>query len=628
MIAVGIVAAGLIKSCKIGANYEVYIFAAGALVYILGEIAVNASYKDIKDKTIQYNENGNLTNEQEKALKDLKKSYEDIKNITQIKQMLQLAAMAAFLGAAGIATYKWIKEKAALKACLAAVNADLLAIKACAANSSCNGSCNTTTCETYLASLNKQETLIEVTKEAPSPSIEGYSQVQIQVGAIESSYHTSCTACPYGGKQVQTVCFSKHLQDVANAVACNPVDVTQQRLPFAPSFLTTFFGEKEKAPPKINAQFFDRLFSVIIPKAYADGMGAMLGIGAAGLGILAGLIITKKFWTDKLIPFPNRRAILFAAVGALAGMTALLTSNIKKKAQDNIDKIDKILNQYANYDNASTTTDGGNISGGMGVTQSGQNVYGKGVNFANGQKLDCMATTSSGACANYNDLINNAKKEADENDKTPIEGLSIDPSLISATNALGDGINGVQGNSKISGETLGKFAQVAASQGAARAYLDNVRKKLNEVLKDNGEDEIDFAQQEQQAIKEMQDDVIQKLRENGTDLSAEIAKGNLGPAYQQELKDAKQSDAKVQTLAMPLNSSLNKKKKSSRVRDLPSGVYQGGELTPTAAVKINGEDEEAAINSVDGPSLWEILMHRYHNFWPRFLPQKDSPTKK
>ncbi|MBP5297037.1 MAG: hypothetical protein J6Y94_06870, partial [Bacteriovoracaceae bacterium] len=103
MIALGIVAAGLVKSCKIGPNYEVYIFAGGALVYILGEIAVNASYKDIKDNTIQYNDSGKLTNAQEQALKDLKKSYEDIKNITQIKQMLQLAAAAAFLTAAGIA---------------------------------------------------------------------------------------------------------------------------------------------------------------------------------------------------------------------------------------------------------------------------------------------------------------------------------------------------------------------------------------------------------------------------------------------------------------------------------------------------------------------------------------------
>jgi hypothetical protein len=386
-------------------------------------------------------------------------------------------------------------------------------------------------------------------------------------------------------------------------------------------------GFKDKTPPQINPQIFDQIFSVFIPKAYADGMGAMLGIGAAGLGILAGLIITKKFWVDKLIPFPNRRAILFAAFGALAATTALLTSNIKKKAQSNIDKINKILNQYANYDNSSTTDGGTDITSGMTVSRSGQNIYGKGVNFANGQKLDCLATTSSGACANYNDLINNAKKEADENDKTEVEGLSIDPSLITATNTLADGINGVQGSDKISGETLGKFAQAAANQGAARSFLDNVRQKLNRILKDNGEDEIDFAQQEQQTVKEMQDDVVQKLKEGGIDLSSEVAKGNLGPAYQQELKDAKQSDTKVQTLAAPLSTS-SKKKKSYTVRDLPAGVYQGGDMTPVAKDKVNGEDEEAAINSVDGPSLWEILKHRYHNFWPRFLPQKNSPSKK
>ena len=639
MIAVGIVAAGLIKACGIKANYEVYIFAGGALVYILGEIAVNASYKDIKDKTIEYNESGKLSNEQEKALKDLKKSYEDIKNISQIKQMLQLAAGAAFLTAAGIATYKWIKEKAALKACEGAIITDIAKVSKCNVKTPPSGldcgACTletgtTTACLSALKISATEETKVEIEIEnhtLSKGSLPDVATIKSLLTSIEVAKNHSCDSCTLQTIKDKTVCTNKHLQTIANSVACNPADITAQKPSFYDSLLAKL-GIKEKTPPKINSQIFDKLLSAFIPPAHADGMGAMLGIGAAGMGILAGLIITKKFWVDKLVPFPNRRAILFGACGALAATTALLTSNIKKKAQSNIDKINKILDQYGAYDNA-TTTDDTTITSDVAFTRNGKNVYGKGVKFANGQKLDCLATTGSGACANYNDLINNSKKESDASDTTEVEGLSIDPSLMTATNALGDGVNGVQGQDKISGETLGKFAQVAASQGAARSFLDNVRKKLNAFLKDNDEDEIDFAQQEQQTIKEMQEGVAQQFSQNGGDPASAVGNGALGPAYQQELKDAKQSDAKIQNVSIPFSSSSSSKKKSYQVRDLPSGVHDGSALGETDThPELEGADN--SINSIDGPSLWELLMHRYHAFWPRFMPLKKeaAPSKK
>ena len=636
MIALGIVAAGLVKSCKIGANYEVYIYAAGALTYILGEIAVNASYKDIKDKTIQYNDNGKLTNEQEKALKDLKKSYEDIKDITQIKQMLQLAAAAAFLVATGIATIKWIKEKASLKACLAAIELDEAKLLPITTGSQQYAEpCDKAAADTCSLNLKKETTnelLIEALKAKDTePSIAAAAQVKAITTKSEAESKSSCTSCIEFVNLSDKSCTQKHIEDIANSVACTPVTVaakTNQPGNIYDSFLTKL-GLKEKTPPRVNSQFFDQLFAVLLPKAYADSMGAMLGIGAAGLGILAGLIIPKSFWVDKLIPFPNRRAIVFAASAALAGATALLTNNIKKKAQSNIDKIDKILQQYANYDNASTTS-GGSISSGMGVTRNGKDVYGAGVKIGNGQKFDCMASTNSGACANYNDLINNSIKEGGEINDGAIEGLSIDPAIMSATNALGEAVNGVQGNSKISGETLGKFAQVAASQGAARTYLDNVRKKLNDVLKANGEEPLDFAALDQQTVQEMKNNTAQELQKNGINLADEVQKGNLGPAYQQELKDAKNVEEKVTPLTASLSSSskTNKRKTKSRVRDLVTGVNQGQALAPTSNAQ-EYEEGDATINEVNGPSLWEILMHRYRSFWPKFFNRATPvPTDK
>ncbi|MBP5296118.1 MAG: hypothetical protein J6Y94_02165, partial [Bacteriovoracaceae bacterium] len=265
---------------------------------------------------------------------------------------------------------------------------------------------------------------------------------------------------------------------------------------------------------------------------------------------------------------------------------------------------------------APATTDGDVINSGVGVTRSGNNVYGSAVNLGAGSKIDCMSTTSSGACANYNDLIANAQKESEANDSGEVEGISIDPAIMSATNALGDGINGVQGNSKISGETLGKFAQVAASQGAARSFLDNVRQKLNSVLKDNGEEEIDFAKQEQQAVKEMQDNVSKELQSRGVDLPSEVGKGTFGPSYQQELKDAKPSTAPVTAMAGSYHPKTNVTKNSKRkVRDLVTGVHDGSALKDNTKVDdLNMGD--TSINDEDGPSLFEILQHRHRQYWP------------
>ena len=635
MIALGIVAAGLVKSCKIGPNYEVYIYAAGALTYILGEIAVNASYKDIKDKTIQYNDNGKLTNEQEKALKDLKKSYEDIKDITQIKQMLQLAAAAAFLAATGIATFKWIKENAAMSKCLGGIAKDLTAISKCSGtdiDASCGACAGTAAagCMAALKTATDDELLILLLKQesATDTSATSCAKADALITKSETKIATTCENCLQKIAFTTASCKPKHIEDIADSVACNPADITYHKPAIYDSWLAAL-GIKKKTPPRINPQFFDQLFSVLLPKAYADGMGAMLGIGATGLGILAGLIITKKFWVDKLISFPNRRAMVFGASALLATTTALLTSNIKKKAQSNIDKIDKILQQYANYNNASTTS-GGSISSGMGVTRNGKDVYGAGVKIGNGQKFDCMASTSSGACANYNDLINNSIKEGGDINDGAIEGLSIDPAIMSATNALGEAVNGVQGNSKISGETLGKFAQVAASQGAARTYLDNVRKKLNDVLKANGEEPLDFAALDQQTVQDMKNNTAQELQKNGINLADEVQKGNLGPAYQQELKDAKNVEEKVTPLTASLSSSskTNKRKTKSRVRDLVTGVNQGQALAPTSNAQ-EYEEGDATINEVNGPSLWEILMHRYRSFWQKFFNRATPvPTDK
>ncbi|MBP5296908.1 MAG: hypothetical protein J6Y94_06205, partial [Bacteriovoracaceae bacterium] len=270
MLVLAVAATSMVVTCKIGANIDVYLFAASALAYIMGEIAVNMSYKKINTNAIEYNENGDLTDKQYKSLVALRDSYKDVKGSAETKRTLQLAAGAGMLAASGIAAIDYaigIVQHAECKTCLLAPVGE-----------TCKSLEDKSACEAAKKAAIAADLSIEAMKAVTQLSVTAVSEVNGAATGTTLAVNSGCAFCPYTLASIQKACTMKWAYDVKGGVSCVPFasnELPQWLMPGKPNLLAL----------ALNA---------FIPAAQADDLISMLGIGAVGLGIVAGLLIAKK----------------------------------------------------------------------------------------------------------------------------------------------------------------------------------------------------------------------------------------------------------------------------------------------------------------------------------------------
>ncbi len=600
MLVLAVAATALVATCEIGPNVEVYLFAASALTYILGEIAVNLSYKKISTKEIEYNENGDLTDKQYKSLVALRDSYKDVKGSAETKRTLQLAAGAGMLAAAGIAGGLYAKQKIQHALCVSALE------KVTANPVDCTPA-QLLECKAAAKVAFGEEIKIEIEKDVTMPSVPADAEVTTSAakawGAVQA-----CEACQ-GSIGLNAVCGSKWAQDRLHGVACVVAEND------SPSLF--------KSAPK---NWLAQAFNVFIPSAKADDLIGMLGIGAVGIGIVVGLLIAKKTFIDNLISHPGKRALLFAAAGGIAMATSLSTSNIIKSCKSNISKIDQILNQYANYNNASSVN-GGQINSQVTTKLSeGDDGIGSAFSFPNGQKVACLSKENkNGSCPSLNAMYEGTKtKDAKSGAVSSLGELKIDPGVASIASNMLQGADEVQGNSSLSSGALAKFAAAANQQNAARMALTKSRQGLNDFLKDNGQKTIDFEAQEKDLQKQLTQNTLIALQDQGKTTDDLVNAGLLLNPLMDAGKVSSETKAQVASLDL---GKLKASPKAARPLATSAPEEPVKNTGNDAASNQTGEDEydyAADAISNDGHSLWEVLTNRYHSSGYRHLFKKKN----
>ena len=78
------------------------------------------------------------------------------------------------------------------------------------------------------------------------------------------------------------------------------------------------------------------------------GLISSLGLGAAVIGILAGVMGTSFPFIDTFMATPLNRAIAYGVDGAAAGAGAAVTNGVGSSAEDNIEKLNELLKGFNN----------------------------------------------------------------------------------------------------------------------------------------------------------------------------------------------------------------------------------------------------------------------------------------
>ncbi|MBP5296907.1 MAG: hypothetical protein J6Y94_06200, partial [Bacteriovoracaceae bacterium] len=440
------------------------------------------------------------------------------------------------------------------------------------------------------------------------------SAAQANTTSFTTEIQTACIACKAQIVAVESGCTEHHKNAFAHAVACTPRKEFSEK---AVSFIND--GIKLAPSAKINPNFFERALELALPQAKAmDSQGFMLGMGAIGIGILVGVIVKQQWAIDKLIAYPGRRIALFGGAALLAGVTVFTTSNIVSKAKKNIEKIDKILKQFA--ESAAAAEAAGDVN--PRKPRNVASLFVADVNLPGNQRFPCVVNGSnSTTCGSYAQVLAEALSE-DEKD-VEREGISLDPSVLTFGKQLGGGIDGLQGNNTLSGAAINNLAAGANQQAAITKESENVRNKLNDYLKENGEEPIDFKAQDQKVADQLKQNTLDGLKESGTDIAAVFQDPGLEVASKlasDEVDHNPWSSFDFDTGSRKASRGLA----SANIRDLPALSLET-DAQKKAKLQLN-LPENSYISDKQGPSIWRVISKRYLQNFDRFFERITEGT--
>jgi hypothetical protein len=349
---------------------------------------------------------------------------------------------------------------------------------------------------------------------------------------------------------------------------------------------------------------------LLIPQTNAFNMKLLGLVGTAAL-VVKGIFATNMVTMDLWLSTPGKRAIGFGAMAAVTLKTIMHTKSIKKKAEENIKKIDKVLEEMRKLGNLTATK----ISSGYQQLASPSIIplNGNGPMEFSSTAMPCLVDGSKvGTCGSIKSGIDN---------ETGFVGL---PSGLSQTASLaGQMADGIVGKTTMSGETVDATAQLSAKQGAIAKILDDATNKLNKIRKANGQEAVDHKKLNDRFLAMVKKSINKGLK--GTDPKDLVA--SFGGGYATEGSDADKKEAKEDvTGAKPVQQkaiSLDGSKKSglnfsftddTNLDDLDANSSLDDVMASNQnkANKLGANEEsEDDIHKNTGASLFKIISVRY-----------------
>lgn len=463
--------------------------AAGGAAFIAGEILAFMKLKKVMkdiETQITRDKNGNIEQKQIEVLEKLKQSYVEAKGTANTKKTLQMAAAAAFAAAAIAAIVLKSSETIAFQGCGAVLKA---------AGAACPTSAGAAT------GAQGSLTALQTSREVPGPSMStkatettGLTTFTASLTALSSSLGASATsyagicARPHGSGAWACPLVGACNSAAASILSCNSVAPTCQ-MTGAYGIIGTIAASHPLLPKQnfyaaAKPNIFSNLLKYFVSEAKADLLSPM--------GIASGLAVKYVLATyasvgatiDNFLFTPVKRAAAWGLLSAMTFTASNATSAQITKIEDNIQKIDSILNQMYSYKDgvAQTKTPGVQNST---ISKSLSQNKPLGMNDielsefslkAQGTQLPCFTADNTAKCPSFSSQLKSLPDFSSLPDS--IQGQ------VGTIGKLGDGLNGA---SLITTGTLSEASSLAGQANALSADLAKKEKELQNKLKALGD---------------------------------------------------------------------------------------------------------------------------------------------
>lgn len=355
----------------------------------------------------------------------------------------------------------------------------------------------------------------------------------------------------------------------------------------------------------------NNILDFIFPKAQASWI-PLLGLGA---GALATFMLAKNDLAallDPLMNNPTSRGIVWAMLAGLSYAASTASEKILKQIEDNIKKIDSILNSMNHL--AKVGSVGSRINNGTERTLPITTALKMKTSFPiskNGNiTTDCATSSSTTNCQSL------------ENKVAALPDFSTLPdsfrSLAGQSLRLGDSLSGTRA---LTGQARTSAANLAGKQNAVSKMLTNAKNKLNDKLTNSGKPKINFDKEQKDFLKKLNATTEKALRDGGSSAAGFLSSYGGMPSSAGDESSMKEEVATKKSSA-PIGGEI-----------APAAKNKGLDLdfkevtTDPVAAEEKGAEEKFDIGTNDintnaGESIFQVISNRYiRSGYPRLFDE-------
>lgn len=624
MSAIGTVGRGILLCTNAMTQAEVIAYAAGAAMYIVGEIQgfqdFKKAQKDLKDALEVIKKDKGA---QKEALYKMLQAYQTMRQTSEKKMNMQTAAATAFFGAAAIAATKYGLSVASRTACVAACATAQAAACAscpyCPLCAPCSAASSAASSRAGFLMSNDVMACVSATKYASTL-------------AKETGFMTIISMCPgcascqqsFGVEQKSWVMCPS----APSAASHNSFDNWTQ-------FVASAYDKKTPSKAKVHKDthinviaendpegFAQKFIDLIIPKAKAFG-GPLMGLGGVALSMLSALVFTEWGVFDLWMHGPLGRAIVFGLTGAFAVMQVKATQGVITEIDKRIALVQQILARMEAEEIQNALSH--NIAGIPGMTGYPNTstltaIRAQIPTIAEPfpQAIPCLTTEGEKVkgtkCASLHAIMSKTNFDSKKITSDSVTSGSIsskmtnfsDSSFNSAMYSAASIADSLQGSDKLSNATMDQAAELGGKLSISQKALKEAEDMINKNITQTGKKGINFEAYRTIAESSLQKAVLKEAKKNKMTLqqaSEQFGNGTaLASLDQNKLSSGSTQDGKSAapsaTDAASALASFNLDYQSPKLNvDSASGTQATLDTNADALAKAAKESEELKLNS-------------------------------
>jgi hypothetical protein len=529
---------------------------------VIATITATRTEIDASDYKIEKKEDGSVNNMQVDALKKQKESYISLKDHAALKWKIETAGAAAYTGAAAIAFYDGHKIGGLSKSCATAlgvgvtkggspscgvaqkelglIGVNLMSIKGSSSTRLNNRA-------KHLATLKAEIVPCTLDLGKNTATVKLATTINLKCNALIAHLTTNepltKKPSPEDATSGDFLNFKKFLKDklrnfqppelednyvLADSMFPDHLDrytllddtLAYQNLSFLGSYPTgvysnNFFHNSQALVSSEVEGFKDQILSMVFSKAHALDMKSFKWIGLSGALLLAFIEVRKAVFSflDQYTTYPGYRAVMYLAAAAVSSTAAFLSHKAMGQAENNIKKIDKLLEELGALQT-------------MGTVEKNLKYHELGLSSG----LQPLAATpgfpltSADNPISCNRPLRDGQCPSIQRDLQKSRGFSGINSQLGEIGSLATGIaDDITGSSSLSAGTVKNIENLGTKNAIAKRGLRQLEAEENKRRKEAGSKPVDYSQQSRSLIDRLTKVGKSALESNGSSAEGLLA---------------------------------------------------------------------------------------------------------